>query len=172
MATHLDALHDSSNKRLLEKLPGDQIERVLAADMCDIGIEFLGFVGIYERLADIIPLDWTVIDLGCAYSPQAFFFDRHKRYIGVDLLTPIDDRFSASNTSHFWMSISDFLREHASIYDVDTSFAICSYVPDWHDNNMKLVRDAFRNVFTFYPCGKTPSPVIPTKRAAARGVLV
>lgn len=30
-------------------------------------------------------------------------------------------------------------------------FAICSYVPPWHDDNEELVRRAFKHLFVFYP---------------------
>jgi hypothetical protein len=147
-------LHEPSNSRLLAKLPADQLERVLAADMCDIDESFLGFVGIYERLAQIIPNHWTVIDLGCAYAPQALFFERHKKYIGVDVMTPIASRFSGSNSIHLEMTIGDFIENRLAEFDQNTTFAVCSYVPPWHGDNSDLARKSFKNVFTYYPAGE------------------
>ena len=152
----LSALHDASNNRLWHKLPKDQIERVMKSDYCDIDPEFLGFVGIYERLADIVPLDWTVVDLGCAYAPQAFFFENHAGYIGVDLSG--HERFSARNTRHVSMAIADFLRDEAKSLPQMTTFAICSYVPPWGADNATLARTFFQNVFTFYPAALKSSP--------------
>lgn len=137
-------------------IPKDQIDRVLDQDMCDIGPEFLGFTEVYEALANIIPLHWTVIDLGCAYAPQAFFFARHKKYVGVDLY--VKERFFAPNSVFYTMLISQFVEQIAPSFDQSTTFAICSYVPPWHDDNNALVRAAFKNLFTYYPAGNPDRP--------------
>ncbi len=146
---------EASNRGLLERLPKDQIDRVFAAERCELAPDFLGFVDIYERLSEIIPTCWTVVDLGCANAAQAFFFDRHLSYIGVDLLTPVDERFAAANSSHFEATIGDYIASHVGKLDLGTTFAICSYVPPWYDDNCRLVRESFKNVFTYYPCSRT-----------------
>ena len=102
-------------------------------------------------MAQIVPRDWTVLDFGCSFAPQAFFFVDHKEYVGVDIMTKIEARFSAANTRHFLMSIEEFIAAHSADYDMETAFAICSYVPPWGGDNIGRVRSAFRNVFTFYP---------------------
>jgi hypothetical protein len=158
---HLTELHEASNQRLFDMIPADQMERVTSSYLCDIDPSFLGFVGVYERLAQIIPLDWTVIDMGCAYAPQAFFFERHREYIGVDILTPLENRFYANNSRHFFMSIKDFINKHIAAIELKSSFAICSYVPPWGGDNRKMVRDAFQNVFTFYPHLPKGSEIFP-----------
>lgn len=134
-------------------LPEDQIARVLNQDMCDIAPEFLGFTDIYFALATIIPKFWTIVDLGCAYAPQAFIFKDHRAYVGVDSGTR--ERFSTPNTVHHSATIEDFIAEHLASFDQDTTFAICSYVPPWHGDNQRMVREAFRNVFAYYP-GRDP----------------
>ena len=137
----------------LHLIPQEQLDRVLNQDMCDIDPSFLGFTEVYKALASIIPLHWTIVDLGCAYSPQAFFFTQHKAYIGVDYGT--NERFAAHNTKHFDMTIREFIEGHAGDLDRKTTFAICSYVPPWHDDNQKLVREHFQNVFVYYPAGSS-----------------
>lgn len=149
----LEQLHDPANTALLGMIPREQLDRLLDQFCGDIAPEFLGFVGIYQRLAEIIPHHWAVVDLGCAYAPQAFFFTGHKAYLGVNL-GPIDERFAASNTVHYAMSIEDFCAQHAPSMDRDRTFAICSYVPSWGGDNMKIARDSFKNVFAFYPAGE------------------
>lgn len=151
MVAHLDALHEASNRRLLTKIPTAQLDRVFASDMCELQADFLGFVGIYERLAEIIPLEWTVVDLGCAHAAQAFFFERHARYIGVDLLTKVKDRFAAANSEHRHMPIKRFVKLYLSTLCLSSTFAICSYVPSWGADNSQLARTNFLNVFTYYP---------------------
>ncbi|NTJ67495.1 hypothetical protein G6M50_05920 [Agrobacterium rhizogenes] len=136
----------------LHLIPEDQLRRVLGQRMCDIDREFLGFTNIYLALASIIPRHWAVVDLGCAYAPQSFIFKDHKAYVGVD--RGQDERFAAPNAIHFDMSIEDFIATHLAEFNLDQTFAICSYVPPWGGDNMGMVRSAFKNVFTFYPSGQ------------------
>lgn len=146
---------------LLRIIPKEQQDRVFGQPMCDIDGEFMGFLDIYEHLAAIIPTHWTIIDLGCAYAPQSFLFRNHAKYIGVDL--PWDnpelhpdhktERFIADNTTIYEMTIAGFIENHIKEFDLKTTFAICSYVPPWGGDNMKLARENFTNVFTYYPAG-------------------
>jgi hypothetical protein len=145
-------------------LPQDQLDRVFGQDMCDIDPEFLGFTDIYFALAGVIPKHWTIVDLGCAYAPQAFIFKDHKAYIGVDAGEG-RERFSADNTTHCEMKISDFCAKHAGQLDQKTTFAICSYVPTWYgDNPRELARANFENVFTYYPSGGRAPLIKPVDR--------
>jgi hypothetical protein len=95
-----------------------------------------------------------IVDLGCAYAAQSFFFDHHAKYIGIDAHTPVSARFKTSNAEHFEMTILDYLAGHAGSLDQGTTFAVCSYVPRWHDDNQRLAREFFKNVFTYYPCSR------------------
>ena len=147
------------NSALLAKIPAAQLDRVMGQPMADISPEFLGFVDIYAALASIIPLHWTIVDLGCAYAPQSLFFERHKKYIGVDVMTPIPSRFSGCNTEHVEASIGDFIEKRLAEFDQKTTFAVCSYVPPWHGDNLGLARKSFQNVFTYYPAGECSSVV-------------
>lgn len=147
--SHLADLHDASNAALLRMLPRDQVDRIMNGD-ADIDVEFLGFVSIYDQLSKIIPHDWTVIDLGCAYAPQCFFFQDHAGYVGVDLI-PSSARFAAANTSHSVKTIAEFVAADVDGYDLDRTFAICSYVPPWHGDNRAIARATFKNVFVYYP---------------------
>lgn len=127
------------------------LEAVLNQPQCDIDGEFLGFVDIYEHLAEIIPLAYTVIDLGCAYAPQAYYFRGHKKYIGVDIARKDEPRvvFMTDNMEYHDNGIEEFLENYEH---VDKEFAICSYVPNSISNNMTLAKEHFQNVFTYYPC--------------------
>lgn len=146
-----EELADRVTSQLMRTIPREQCLRVFDSEMCDISPEFLGFVHIYDALAKVIPEEWTIVDLGCAYAPQAFLFTRHERYIGVDILTPIENRFSAGNTEHHFCSIRDWISRNQEIVRSRCVFAICSYVPNWEGDNGALVRGAFRNCFVYYP---------------------
>lgn len=132
---------------LFKRIPSEQAELVFNGNrMCDIDPSFLGFVGIYRALAGIIPKHFSIVDLGCAYAPQAFYFENHASYIGVDIGD--GKRFSTDNTTHYVGTIGDFIDGFNPTGPV---FAICSYVPPWHGDNRAMARAAFENLFVFYP---------------------
>lgn len=137
--------------RLFKILPKDECDKVFDGPECDIEPCFMGFVEIYEGLAKIIPQHYTVVDLGCAYNPQAYYFANHKEYLAVDISDCV--KFQPPNCKIFHMSIEAFIMSETQKMNLSETFAICSYVPPWGGDNMKLVRDAFTNVFTFYPAG-------------------
>jgi len=140
---------------IIKLIPQDQINRVLNQEYCDIDMEFMGFLDIYESLSKIIPKHFTVIDLGCAYNAQCFYFADHARLVSVDLPLPTEqgkmERFTTSNCTIYETTIARFIESHLQEFDQDETFAICSYVPDWYGNNMELVRHSFKNAFTYYP---------------------
>lgn len=138
------------NKKLLSLLPSKQKQEVFDQKNCDIDGSFMGFVEIYYHLSKIIPLHWTIIDFGCAYAPQCFYFDKHKKYIGVDMSDCV--KFHARNTKHYTMESLEFVDKYMSKIDVNNTFAICSYVPPWGKVATDLVvKRNFRNCFVFYP---------------------
>ncbi len=136
---------------LLKKLPKDQIKKVFEQKECDIDGFFLGFMDIYESLSKIIPKHFTIIDLGCAYNAQSFYFKDHKQYIAVD----ISDcgKFKTDNCKIYNLSIENFINFNLKQFNLEETFAICSYVPDWGGDNKKMVREAFKNLFVYYPHG-------------------
>lgn len=132
-------------------------DRCVSDRMCDIQFsyeldnEFLGFTKFYKHLAQIIPKARIIVDLGCAYAPQAFYFQDHKKYIGVD----ISDcpKLVTKNSEYYKMQIEDWIKNELPKYNQEELFAIVNYVPPWGNDNMKLVRENFKNCFSFY-CSK------------------
>lgn len=143
---------------LWDLIPGAERKRILSQDDCELEFDFLGFTEVYISLSKIIPLHFTVIDFGCYLAAQCYCFAEHKKYIGVDVVTM--ERFSLENTTHYTMSIQRFIDEHKGDYPIDTTFAICSYVPDFKAT--ELVRNTYKNVFSYYPAG-VEHPVIKIK---------
>jgi hypothetical protein len=114
----------------------------------------MGFVLTYKHLADLIPKDWTVVDLGCAYNPQNWYFRRHHKYIAVDNQTT--ERFVFPNTELYHGNIETWISEHQVEIDPKTTFAILNYVPSV---DAEIVKSAFENLYIFYPF--TLQPHIP-----------
>ncbi len=130
-----------------------QIERVFSGTArVEIDPEFLGFVGTYKRLAEIIPLHWGVLDLGCAYAPQAWYFREHAFYVGVDHSQENEFgefvRFAFGNTQHIQASIDAYL--DALPRFAAPVFAIANYVPA-RAETLKRLRQTFDDLFVFYP---------------------
>jgi len=126
---------------LAEKYP-KMFKEVLGQEMCDIDGTFLGFMDTYYYLSKLIPKGWIIIDFGCAYNPQAYYFREHKAFIGVD--TGIRKRFRFENTDLFEGTISDYLKNNPPTEKV---FAICHNVPSEEKN---LVRNYYPNCFVYY----------------------
>lgn len=126
-------------------------EKCRTIPMCDIDSDFMGFTDVYKHLAQIIPKDRVVIDLGCAYATQATYFQKHKAYVGVDLDTHDIPRVQTKNSQYYLMTIKEFIQTELPRFKDEKLFAICSYVPPWHDDNEKLVRENFKHLFVYYP---------------------
>lgn len=146
--------HERVNAALLADLRAnapDQLQRVLAWPLCDIEPMFLGFVHTYEKLAREIPRDWTVLDLGCAYAAQSWFFRKHKAYVGVDFLEAAA-RFQFANGK----IITGDIRRFLDLYESGGSgiaapvFAILNYVPAPADVTRRVER-LFPHRYVYYP---------------------
>ena len=135
-------------KALWEKYP-NMSDEVYNQEYCDIDGSFLGFVDVYCHLSKIIPLEWTVIDFGCAYNPQAYFFRKHSRYIAVD---PGDiKRWNFENGEIYAMDIKTFIEHEFPYMDLDlpTTFAICNAVPA-RSSQKELLVQTFKNIHLAY----------------------
>jgi hypothetical protein len=146
-------------RTLLSVVP-QQCHLVLHQPYADIDPSFLGMVETYEALSHLIPKHWTVLDIGCSYAPQAYYFREHKRYIGVNLpQRPRLQTFCFANSEFVWMRGEDFINsKHALMLqlNLEQTFAICNYVPDSNDVLGKAVRGTFKNLYCFYPSGTPP----------------
>ena len=137
--------------QLYREIPGDQMNAVFGQERCDIDATFMGFVKKYKNLSEIIPRHYTVLDFGCAYNPQSFLFKDHKQFIAIDYC-PDMVVFQAPGTEFSRSSAQEFIENRIDQFDLDETFAICSYLPDYEAR--ELVRKTFKNVFVFYPSNK------------------
>ncbi len=160
---------DIEDRDLIATLSADpfyapQLQRILEEGSGDIDGTFVGFTATYRHLAALIPLHFTVVDLGCAYAAQSYYFRRHLKYIGVDGWAK--DRIAAPNTLHLSMSIErylcersthGYLRERSTHEGSGPVFAICNYVP----TDTTALRAAYTNLFVYYPEGPRKRPISP-----------
>lgn len=138
---------------LFNHLPEDQCKEVMtASNECDMEPCFMGFAKTYSLLAELIPTDWTVIDIGAAFAPQCYFFRNHAKYIAVEPCT--NKMFHMDNTVIYRNSAKGFIEKTLPSLNLDINkvFAICNFVPDWYgENPQKLTRATFKNCYCFYP---------------------
>ena len=138
-------------------IPDNEWERVIRSDASaeiDCNNMTCGR-GTYYMLSKMIPKDWTVIDFGCAYNAQSYFFQNHARHIAIEPEWKNTDfrfeYFRAPRTEILFTTGQDFINDILPNMNlnIDKTFAICNYVPSGACN--LLVRQTFKNVFTFYP---------------------
>ena len=138
-------------------IPADEWKRVMKSDAsAEIQANSLMCGGAtYYHLSKMIPKDWTVVDIGCAYNPQSYLFQEHARHIAVEPVWNDSDfkfeYFKAPNTELLFMSGQDFILKELPKMDLDKSktFCILNFVPS--DEVNVLVRQAFKNLFVYYP---------------------
>ena len=138
-----------------EKLiPPEEVNRVFR-DSYSAGAElddtFLCFEDYYEDVLNHTTPDTVILDLGCAYAPQCWYFEDYEKYIGVDLPFYDDVKFQTPNSKFYTMSIQTFIKEVLPTLDLDLNktVAICSMVPD--KEALELVRDTFPRHYVVYP---------------------
>lgn len=138
-------------------IPADDWKRVMKSDAsAEIFASSLMCGGAtYYYLSKMIPKDWTVIDIGCAYNPQSYLFQDHARHIAIEPVWNDSDfkfeYFQAPNTELLFMNGQDFILKELPKMDLDKNktFCILNFVPS--DEVNVLVRQAFKNLYVFYP---------------------
>lgn len=139
---------------ILNYIPKEEVDRLfkknyrMAGNLCP---SFMGFTEVYRSLLSVVPKHFTIIDLGCCYAAQCYYFQDYKAYIGVDIED--EERFATENTTHYCTTIQKFIKEKLpNMYlNLKECFAICSYVPD--DEATELARRTFPNILVYYPHG-------------------
>lgn len=133
-------------------VPKEEIERVFQNSQtasAEMDYSFMGFEEVYKSVTAFVPKDKTIVDLGCAYATQAYYFLDYREYIGVDMRIP-DFHFKTPNSKFYQMSIQDFCMEVVkNKWNLENMFAICSFVPD--EDARKLVRETFPYCLVYYP---------------------
>lgn len=139
---------------LFKLIPRDKLERVFELSET-VGAEcdytFLGFEKIYKAATLFVPKGKVIIDFGCAYAFQSWYFRDYRKYIGVDNSVCYSDVLETENSEFYFTSIQNFIREIFPTlgYWKEEIFAICSYVPDTKATEM--VRKYFPYCLIYYP---------------------
>ena len=136
---------------LFKIIPKNELERVFSdgTASAEMDMTFLGFEEVYKSVLNFVPKNLAIIDLGCAYASQAYYFLDYKEYIGCDINIP-KVHFKTPNMQLYEMTIQGFCRMVIKEnWDLRKCFAICSYVPD--EEAREIVRNTFPNCLVYYP---------------------
>ena len=139
---------------LFKLIPREKIDHVFRTSQtveAECAYDFLGFEEIYKAVTMFVPKSKVIIDCGCAYAFQSWYFRDFRKYIGIDNGLCFADVLETENSKFYFMSIQYFIKNMfpALGYGLDDVFAICSYVPD--DNAREIVRNFFPHCLVYYP---------------------
>lgn len=153
-------------------IPKSEMERVFRESYsaaAEIGPDFMCFEEPYQAAVRVADKDSIILDLGCAYALQAYYFTDCKQYIGVDMpmvrpehplnypnIKP-ETRFHPDNARFYIMEIQQFIQTVLPKLKLDMNhvIAVCSAVPDTQAR--QLVIDTFPIHYVSYPGQKTYS---------------
>jgi len=148
---------------LFTKIPREELDRLFKESYAgaELDSSYLGFEKIYQKVLEVAPPSMVILDLGCAYATQSWYFRDHKEYIGVDYGASMkknptySDNFKCvihtENSRYFFKSIQTFVKETLPTLGLDLNnvFAVCSAVPD--KEARKLIKETFPNYLDWYP---------------------
>ena len=168
-------------------IPESEMERVFresySAD-AEIGPDFMCFEEPYQATACVADKDSIILDLGCGYAAQCFYFTRCKQYIGIDLPMPKplekdlihypnikpETRFQSDNAQFYIMSIQRFIAGVLPSLRLDKEhvIAVCSAVPD--EKARELVSSTFPIHYISYP-GLSSDITLPAPKQSLEAAL-
>lgn len=138
---------------LYKKIPRELLNKLFESSKCsaELDFTFLGFEEPYQKVLELVPKDMVIIDLGCSYACQSWYFKEHERYIGVDAFTTGNSVLHTENSEFYFETIQTFIKKTLPALNLDVNhvFAVCSAVPDKEARQM--VRDTFPHYLDWYP---------------------
>lgn len=139
-------LNEIIPKELLDKFFEENDEASAEMDCT-----FMGFEEVYKAVTLFVPKNRIIIDLGCAYALQSWYFKDYKKYIGVDTWNLRHPLLTDNSEYYFRTSIQDFINNILPKMNISLGnvYAICSYVLD--EEAMELVKKTFPHCLTYYP---------------------
>jgi len=129
----------------------DQIQRLLDWEFSELDVEG-PWSGPYAWAAEVIPTDYTILDLGCYLGTQAVVFQNHVKYIGID--TSGAPTLHLANTEYHPADIAEVVAKPEKFLGSDLSkvAALSFFVPDFRTvAQTEKLRQVFPNHAVVYP---------------------
>lgn len=139
---------------LFQIIPKEKIEQIFRTSntvSAECDQTFLGFEDVYKAVTLFVPKNRVIIDFGCGYAFQSWYFREYKKYIGIDNTTCSFDVLKTENSEFYFTSIQDFIQNvfPKKGYEPEDVFAVCSYVQDV--NAREMVKKSFPYCLVYYP---------------------
>lgn len=146
-------------------IPIKEIERVFnESDSAGAEIDstFLCFEDVYEKVAKHCNKNTTILDFGCSYMAQSYWFTNCKQYIGIDIPFRNNVKFKTDNSTIYLMTGQNFIKKILPELKLneENTIAVCSYVPD--EELQQLVANTFKYNYVQY-CDHIISNKLPGK---------
>ena len=127
----------------------DRVFRESESASAEMDPSFLCFEEAYKLASKLANKDTVILDFGCAYAPQSYYFTHCAKYIGVDLPFGNNVRFSPENAEFYLMSGQRFIEKVLPGIECDpyNTIAICSWCPD---RKLQEMVKRFRNHIVCY----------------------
>lgn len=127
--------YEEETAKLLQGMSRANKDRVFKYEMCELDYDFVGFLHSYKDLADKLPKDFTIIDIGANQAVQSEYFKDFDRYIAVEPFTPEHAMAMQFNMDAYTMTGQEFIRDvlpklQEAGLDLNKTFCVSSYVPD------------------------------------------
>jgi hypothetical protein len=135
----------------IEKNFPNQCDKVFNSPYCEIEPSFMGFVDQYYGLSLAIPKEYIVLDLGSYVSAQGYFFQNHRKYIGIDCYD--GERFKFKNGINLKKNIEEVVDKWGNkpVFTKNV-FVICNYASSLlSEKYQQKMKNGFCNIFNFYP---------------------
>ena len=146
--------YETESLNILASIGKEEAKRLFSYDECEVERDYLGFLENYKDLSEILPKDFTIIDIGSYMSFQADYYKGFKHYIGVEPWVPLEFRLRQPNAEYYEQTAQRFIAETlpqliTAGLDLNKTFAICSAVPD--KTTKLLVAKTFKYFRVAYP---------------------
>ena len=139
---------------LAKLIPLEELNRKLSYGCSELDPSFLCFDYCYKAVSEVLPRNFTIVDLGCYQAAQCYYFKDFDKYIGVDCydqtysreyVPPL--RFISHNTTHYVETIQQYLAKKQ--WDNTETYFIMSGVPN--RPCMHLMKNLTENYLWWYP---------------------
>ena len=148
------------SKALIDLIPPAELNEKLSHPYCELEPDFLCFEQYYWPVAEHVPTDYEIYDVGCYMAAQSYMFLNHREYYGIDCYDMYDSdtyiappRFKPENAMHFKMTGQQFIHDILPRIDQDKAYFVASAVPDFVMT--KLLFSVTKNCLVAYP-GRIP----------------
>lgn len=143
--------NEEESLKLWKSLAPEEQKRIYSWEYCETAGDFCGFLHCYKDLTELLPKDFTIIDIGACQAIQGAYFRDFAGYIAVDAAVPVEVMLHEEGIQHYFMSGQDFIRNvlpqlQKDGLDIRKAFCICSYVPD------EELREEIKKVFPYFRC--------------------